>query len=242
MKKNLSIIMPAYNEGDRLEQNIREALASVQPFVDHLQLVVVDDGSEDDTFAIAKQMMDEDNRVLAIRLPVNSGKGEALRVGVNEADDSEYIAFCDADLDIHPVQLKRFIRLMDEEDADVVIGSKFHPDSNVEYPVHRRLYSFGYYLLLLVMFRLNTRDTQTGLKLFRSKTLKPVMKKILVKRFAYDIEILSVINRQKGKIASAPVDVVLSEKLRGITIKDVKDTFIDTLAIFYRMYLKHYYD
>lgn len=156
---------------------------------------------------------------------------------------TDYIAFCDADLDLAPEQLADFIDRMQRENADVVIGSKMHPESKVDYPAIRRVYSWGYYILLLILFRLNVRDTQTGLKLFKAEVLKPVMRQILVKRFAFDIEVLAIINARGYKITSAPIEVVFHRASFGrIGYQDIRNMFVDTLAIFYRLHILHYYD
>ena len=132
---------------------------------------------------------------------------------------------------------------MQRENADVVFGSKMHPESKVDYPAIRRVYSWGYYILLLILFRLNVRDTQTGLKLFKAEVLKPVMRQILVKRFAFDIEVLAIINARGYKITSAPIEVVCHRAAFGrIGYQDIRNMFVDTLAIFYRLHILHYYD
>ena len=87
------------------------------------------------------------------------------------------------------------------------------------------------------------RDTQTGLKLFKAEVIKPVMRQILVKRFAFDIEVLAIINARGYKIISAPIEVVFHRVSFGrIGFSDIRNMFIDTLAIFYRLHILHYYD
>ena len=206
-----------------------------------LPCVLVDDASSPACAAVMDQLATQANTYL-VRLPVNQGKGGALREGTAHAT-GDYIAFCDADLDLAPEQLADFIDRMQRENADVVIGSKMHPESKVDYPAIRRVYSWGYYILLLLLFRLNVRDTQTGLKLFKAEVIKPVMRQILVKRFAFDIEVLAIINARGYKIISAPIEVVFHRVSFGrIGFSDIRNMFIDTLAIFYRLHILHYYD
>ena len=96
---------------------------------------------------------------------------------------------------------------------------------------------------MLILFRLNVRDTQTGLKLFKAEVIKPVMRQILVKRFAFDIEVLAIINARGYKITSAPIEVVFHRASFGrIGYQDIRNMFVDTLAIFYRLHILHYYD
>lgn len=212
----LSVLMPAYNEEAIIYENALEAARQICPLADDYELLVIDDGSSDRTKAEIE--------------------GTAHATG-------DYIAFCDADLDLAPEQLADFIDRMQRENADVVIGSKMHPESKVDYPAIRRVYSWGYYILLLILFRLNVRDTQTGLKLFKAEVIKPVMRQILVKRFAFDIEVLAIINARGYKITSAPIEVVFHRASFGrIGYQDIRNMFVDTLAIFYRLHILHYYD
>lgn len=189
----LSVLMPAYNEEAIIYENALEAARQICPLADDYELLVIDDGSSDRTKAEIERAAAENPKICCISYQPNQGKGGALREGTAHAT-GDYIAFCDADLDLAPEQLADFIDRMQRENADVVIGSKMHPESKVDYPAIRRVYSWGYYILLLILFRLNVRDTQTGLKLFKAEVIKPVMRQILVKRFAFDIEVLAIIN------------------------------------------------
>jgi len=239
----VSIIMPGYNEGNKIYPNLVEADRVFRNmFVDY-ELLFVNDGSKDNTLEMALKAERSCSSVRVINCPVNHGKGHALREGTAAAK-GKYIVFMDSDLDLPPSQLPRFFKILFEKDADVVIGSKMHPESVSNYPLARKIVSFGYYVSLLVLFRLNTHDTQTGLKLFKAEVIKPVMKRILVKRFAFDIEVLSIINQRGYKIAESPVvlDFNRGPKWGRIHLKDIWDIVVDTLAIFYRLYILRYYD
>lgn len=195
----LSVLMPAYNEETIIYENALEAARQISPLADDYELLVIDDGSSDRTKAEIERAAAENPKIRCISYQPNQGKGGALREGTAHAT-GDHIAFCDADLDLAPEQLADFIDRMQRENADVVIGSKMHPESKVDYPAIRRVYSWGYYILLLILFRLNVRDTQTGLKLFKAEVLKPVMRQILVKRFAFDIEVLAIINARGSRL------------------------------------------
>jgi dolichol-phosphate mannosyltransferase len=239
----VSIIMPGYNEGSSIFDNLVEAdRVFCDMFADY-EILFVNDGSKDNTLEMALEAEQHCGNVRVINCPVNHGKGNALREGTATAK-GKYIVFMDSDLDLPPSQLPRFFEILFEKDADVVIGSKMHPGSVSNYPLARKIISFGYYVFLLVLFRLNTHDTQTGLKLFKADVIKPVMKRILVKRFAFDIEVLSIINQRGFKIAESPIvlDFNRGPKWGRIQLKDIRDIVIDTLAIFYRLNILRYYD
>ena len=239
---DISVVIPLLNES--------ESLPELAAWIDRVmtanrfryEAIFIDDGSSDRTKAEIERAAAENPKICCISYQPNQGKGGALREGTAHAT-GDYIAFCDADLDLAPEQLADFIDRMQRENADVVIGSKMHPESKVDYPAIRRVYSWGYYILLLILFRLNVRDTQTGLKLFKAEVIKPVMRQILVKRFAFDIEVLAIINARGYKITSAPIEVVFHRASFGrIGYQDIRNMFVDTLAIFYRLHILHYYD
>ncbi len=238
----LSLLLPAYNEGPNIYHNALKAANQVAGLADAYEVLVISDGSSDDTVYQAEKAKESNPHIDVLYYAENMGKGYALRVGTRRAT-GDYIAFCDADLDLAPSQLATFITEMQRENADVVIGSKMHAKSKINYPFFRKIYSWGYYLLLLLLFHLRTKDTQTGLKLFRAEVIKPVMSQILVKRYAFDIEVLSVIGYRGYKIISAPIELVFHRAALGrIGLADIRNMFVDTLAVFYRLKILHYYD
>lgn len=169
------------------------------------------------------------------------GKGYAIKYGIDRAS-GDLITFIDADMSIDPAQIDGFIRLMDEVDADIVIGSKRHPDSNVGYPVFRRLQSFIYQKIIAVLFHFNLRDTQTGLKLFRRDVLMRVIPRALVKAYAFDLELL-VVAHHLGytNIIEAPVDI-RQQFSTTTNLRAAWNVLMDTFAIFYRLRVLNFYD
>lgn len=238
----LSVLMPAYNEASSIAENVCETVETMHALGLDFEIVVIDDGSLDGTHAAASNALRAwPDHVRVVRCGQNEGKGNALICGACYAK-GEYIAFLDADMDLHPEQLARFFKIMQERGADAVIGSKFHPDSNVDYPPERRVYSFFYYLLVRSLFGLPVRDTQTGIKLFRRNVLDRVLPRILVKRFAFDLELLANIHHFGYRIVEAPVTLNFKRICSRLRLGTVWNVFVDTLAIFYRMRILHYYD
>lgn len=239
----LSIIMPAYNEEKLIYNSIKSTLSIVEKFAPDLELVVVNDGSRDNTKNEILKACRQDSRVRLVSSDKNRGKGNAIISGVSQAE-GKYIAFVDADLELNPAQLEGYLEKMLSDNVDVVIGCKFHKDSKVNYPLKRKIISLCYYIMLLILFHLNVKDTQTGLKVFRTEAVKPVAHLIRTSGFAYDIELLVAIHRRGFKIAQMPVEVVYVREAgtQRITVKDMWKAFKDTWAIFARVYFKHYYD
>ena len=205
-------------------------------------MIVVDDGSPDETYhEAAKLLSSQAGRVRIVQYDENQGKGNALMCGAWFAR-GDYVVFLDADMDLHPAQLPIFFEIMERTGADVVIGSKRHPLSKVNYPWIRRIYSAIYYAIIRLMFGLPVKDTQTGLKMFKREVLQRVFPRILVKRFAFDIEVLANAHRLGYKIVDAPVTLEFRRRFDRIKWRDIVAIMTDTLAIFYRMYILQYYD
>ncbi|HZY95933.1 MAG TPA: glycosyltransferase family 2 protein [Candidatus Cybelea sp.] len=238
----LSILMPAYNEAHSIAENVCETMATMRALGIDSEIVVIDDGSMDGTHAAASTALRAwPDRVRVVRCPRNEGKGNALICGATYSR-GDYVAFLDADMDLHPEQLANFFAIMEAQDADAVIGSKFHPGSKVEYPPLRRVYSFFYYMLVRSLFGLPVRDTQTGIKLFKREVLDRVLPRVLVKRFAFDLELLANVHHFGYRIAEAPVTLNFQRVCSRLRLPAVWNVFLDTLAIFYRMRILHYYD
>jgi glycosyltransferase involved in cell wall biosynthesis len=234
--------MPAYNEAVHIVPNLLETVETLSEAGYDFEVIVVDDGSADGTYLeAAKLLSSHPELVRVIHYAKNQGKGNALMCGAWFARGA-YVVFLDADMDLHPVQLPTLIELMETQAADVVIGSKRHPLSKVNYPWHRRLYSMVYYSLIRIMFGLPVKDTQTGLKIFKRSVIEDVFPRILVKRFAFDIEVLANAHRLGYKIVDAPVTILFQRKFGRLRYQDVRAILTDTLAIFYRMHILRYYD
>lgn len=168
MKHSISIIMPAYNEGGCIFDNIRMTRdIMIEAGID-VEIVAVDDGSSDTTLEEIRRAAKVFGNVVVAGNPYNMGKGRALRSGF-EYSSGEIVVFLDADLDLHPSQIKKLIDVIEETPCDVVVTSKHHPESRLDYPFSRKIASLVYYIVIRSMFNLPVRDTQTGLKVFRIK-------------------------------------------------------------------------
>jgi glycosyltransferase involved in cell wall biosynthesis len=237
----ITVIMPAFNEADIIEKNVKETIRTFNNFKVDFEIIIIDDGSRDQTWIKIKELEEKFSNVKATRNMKNYGKGRALKKGFRFAN-GEYVVFLDSDIDLHPAQLETFFDIMKLDDVDVVIGSKRHPNSKLNYPFQRRIISFIYFSIIKILFGLPIRDTQTGLKLFKYKVLKDVFPKVVVKSFAFDLEILAYAHRLGYKIAEAPVFIDSKRQFSRIGMRDMFNTGLDTLLVFYRMYFtKSYY-
>ena len=233
----LSVIMPMYNAQDVI-RNVEEAKQNIAKLRIPYELILVDDGSTNGCFEEALTLAGKDVKVVGYKK--NQGKGNAIKFGFNYVSGN-YVGFVDSGRDINPYQLGSFLRLMQETSADIIIGSKRHPGSNVYYPLARRLMSRTYQALNHLLFNLDVQDTQVGLKLFTYEILKKVFPKIAIKRFAFDLELLVIAKKMKARIIEAPV-AIRYKFGSTINMSAVFWILLDTIAIFYRDKIMHYYD
>lgn len=233
--------MPAYNEAGRIRDSMVRTHGELRKITEDFQIVAVDDGSSDETHDILDRTAREFDRITVVKLSSNRGKGEALRQGFQYAT-GQLIFFLDADMDLPPEQMGVLLDGILRDGADVVIGSKLHPQSKVDYPIRRRMISFIYFSITRILFGLPVRDTQTGLKVFRREVLERCMPRMLVKAFAYDLELLVIAHHFGYCIVEAPVVIEYHAKYGYIPLQTMKTTANDTLAIFYRLYILKYYD
>lgn len=236
----LSVIMPVYG----LEPVIRRNLTVVNDFLNGnlpYEIVPVDDGSLDASAEVLRQAAAKDpEHVHPVLVKVNSGKGNALKRGFAAARGS-HILLLDGDLDLSPSRITTFFDVMREHKASIVIGSKRHPDSVIDYPWHRRLASSVYYTLVWFLVGLPVSDTQTGMKLFTREALGWAVERMLVKTFAFDLEVLAIANAKGFKVAEAPVEMHFGNKIGCLSWRNVVQVMNDTLAIFYRLRILRYY-
>ncbi len=243
-KNRLSIIIPVYRQAKTIARDIRHIVETLEDQPLPFEVIAVVDGDMDGSLAAARKVCD--SRVRVVGYKVNKGKGYAVRYGMAQSH-GDIIGFMDAGGDLKSDGLGLMLETLLWEDADIVIGSKRHPRSKVHYPWMRRIFSWGYQMLTRVLFSINVRDTQVGMKLYKRKVLEDVLPRLLVKQFAFDIEILAVAyHLGYRKIIEAPVELNFEGVSSNITStnfwKIILNMLKDTLAVFYRLRIRHYYD
>ena len=235
----LSLITPVSNGEAFIEDSIRRIVSDLEALGRPFEVLVVSDGSVDATESLVRAI--DDPRVVPIAYAANQGKGYAICAGIAQAR-GRLVGWLDADLDIAPEVIVRAARRMEQGDVDAVIGSKRHPQSEVQYPPLRRVLSWGFQMLVRLLFRFDARDTQVGAKLFRAEMLDVVAPLLLVKRYAFDLEVLAV-GAEFGfdRVAEVPVRLEYRFTGTGINSSAARLMFRDTLAIGYRIHLRHWY-
>lgn len=241
----VSIIIPIYKQEKTIKIDLETICTTMSKTRWDYEVIAVVDGSPDDSFKEAKKVRLPNLQVY--KYDTNKGKGYAVRYGMARAT-GDYISFIDSGMDIDPNGISMLLEHMEWYNADIVVASKKHPVSQVnKYPLMRKIYSFVYYMMVKLLFGLNLKDTQTGLKVYKRQVLEKVLPRLLVKQFAFDIEILAVArNLGFTRIYEAPVKVRLgfdntSFSTLIIFDKHIQAMILDTLAIFYRLRILNYY-
>lgn len=237
----ISLIVPVYKQERTIVKNLKHILSVLEDLRYDFELITVVDGEIDDSKKKIKQAKLKNTICLSYK--ENKGKSFAIREGMKIAH-GDYIMFLDAGNEIDPNGISMLLEHMEWYNADIIVGSKRHPVSFVQYSPLRRVLSLGYYWMVKILFGINVRDTQAGIKVFRKKVLEKILPKLVEKKFAGDLEIL-VVAKIYGynRIYEAPIklDYSLASVTSAATLKSIWGMFVDTLAIYYRAYIIRYY-
>lgn len=241
--KLLSLIIPVYHQEKTIRKQLQNILGELALLATPFELIVVVDGMDDKSFEEAKKV--RSSNLVVTGYKTNHGKGYAVRFGMGKSR-GDIIGFLDAGGDLSELGLSMMLEHFKWYNADIIVGSKRHPVSKVQYPISRKLLSWGYQQLTKLLFGLNVRDTQVGMKLYRRKVLEDVLPRLLVKEFAFDIEILAV-SHSLGytRIFEAPVelDFTGASSITSLSVwKIILNMLKDTFAVYYRLRILHYYD
>ncbi len=240
-RPKFSVIIPAYDEELNIGKTVSEIYNVFKKFGHGFEIIIVNDGSTDKTAEQLGLLVDQICEVSAVNLDRNYGKGYAIRMGAVRSK-GEYIVFMDADLDIHPKQIGQVVDMLDKNLFNVAIGSKRHPESELDYPVSRRIISTIYYWIVRIMFGLNVSDTQAGIKIYKREVIMSILPRIIVKKYAFDLEMLVAAHKLGYRIVEFPIRLTFSRKFGRITLGDCWKTGVDTLAIFYRHRILDFYN
>lgn len=235
----ISLILPVFDESLVLD-NIKRVGSEFKKLNRDWEAVCVFDSSLEKSSSKLKLARLPYVKTLFYPLK-NFGQGFALCYGFNQSV-GDLVFFWEGGFDLSPNQLLLYVDLMSLLKADVVIGSKRHPLSYVYYSRLRRFCSKVYQLLVKILFGLNVTDTQVGLKLYKRQVLNKVIPKIIIKNWAFGLEILVVAhNLGFRRIVEAPIEIKKHFTGKQLTPQNIHLLLRDTLAIFYRKYLIKYY-
>lgn len=228
MSLALSVVIPAFNEGRRLGPTLETVLAYLEGRGEGFEVVVVDDGSADDTTAVARGY--ETRGVRTLRLECNRGKGGALRAGVLETSGAA-VLLTDADLSTPIGELELLERRLPQ--AAVVLGSRATDDARVtvHQPIHRELMGKAFNLILRLLRMTDLHDTQCGFKLLRGDVARELFADLTIDRFAYDVELVWLARRRGYEVVEVGVEWANSAATTVRPLADSARMLFDVLRL-----------
>lgn len=233
---SISLIVPAFRQEKTILVDIRAKLRVLQKTGLRHELLVIVDGTEDKT----QQKLADAHlpNVTCLQYQHNRGKAYAIRFGMRLAR-YQYVMFMDAGREIDPHGITMLLEHMQWYDADIIVGSKRHPVSQVHYSPARKILSWGYYWLVRLLFAVKVTDTQAGIKVFRRSVVRAIIPDLIENGFVGDLEML-LIARKHGytRIFEAPIKLnyQLESVTSAATVRAVWQILIDTA----RLYLRHF--
>jgi dolichyl-phosphate beta-glucosyltransferase len=231
---DLSMVIPAYNEARRLPPTLARLRDYLDAGPDGYEVLVVDDGSDDDTVAVARGVASEWPQLEVLTLPHNQGKGAAVRKGMLHARGA-LRAFSDADLSTPIEELPR-LRSRLGGACHVAIASRDAPGSDIQVhqPRWREFMGRTYNRILRLLVLPGIRDTQCGFKLFTSEAAEACFAPLDTFRFGFDAEVLVRAHRRGWEIAEVPVQWRHVEESRVGGIGDALRMLYDLVLLRFR--------
>ncbi|MFB0919878.1 MAG: glycosyltransferase [Oscillospiraceae bacterium] len=226
--KKISLVIPAYNEAIIIKKTVETALCFLEHYCSCYELIISDDGSTDDTKRIVESMAQEHLRCIS-HFP-NRGKGSAVREGIL-ASCGEIVVYTDADLAYGIEAVGELLDKLENEGADIAIGSrKLHPEGYEDYPLIRLLASrlFSFLTGLLAGFQY---DTQCGLKAFTAKAAAQIFSRCETDGFAFDFEAMMLVKGQGFTVAQLPVKIINHRESKVAVLRDSIKMFADIIRI-----------
>lgn len=227
----VSLVIPAYNEEKRIKRTLMQAHQYMKATFDSYEIIVVDDGSQDGTRALVEGLPVAGIKLIALE---HRGKGHALRQGMLSAS-GDVVFFTDADLPYALTNISESLEIMNNkaEKVHAVIGARdlYREKSQRPYPLHRRILSRGYAMIVDAVLKLDIPDTQCGFKGFRGDIVEELFSQLTIDGFGYDIELLYLMRKLGYVIYRLPVQVNHQEGSKVHLIRDSIRMFKDIIIV-----------
>ena len=225
-----SIIVPCYNEAHRIGPSLERIFAYMDRHHPDYEVVLVDDGSTDGTAELVRQRFAERPQLRIVSYGGNRGKGYAVRFGSLQAT-GELLLFTDADLSTPIEEMEQMVRLV-AQGSDLVIGSRAHAQADIRerQPLYRELAGKLFNVLVRLIVLRDFHDTQCGFKLFRSATMTPVLQRLVIDGFAFDVEMIAVAYALGLQVREVPV-VWINSPTSMVRLWPALRAYVDLLRI-----------
>src|SRR5919202_1945068 len=232
----ISVVIPVHNQEIQISALLTKIKEILNSTMQSYEIVVVNDGSYDKTLNILQKEKLLDPCIKIISYMPNRGKGHAVKTGVMQASGS-IIIFVNGDFNISHDKIKEYIDEL--KNCDLVIASKRHPLSKVNAPTSRIFLSRVFNLLVRLFVGVKMKDTQSGLKDGNGAALRMIFGVMLVKRYAFDVELLTIATAMHLNIRELPIEINLDH---GFRIQDIVKMLLDITAISYRHRIRRWYN
>jgi len=231
----ISVVIPVFNQQKKISYSLEKIKQAVESAFSDYELIVVNDGSTDNTLSILRTINSLDPHVRIISYTPNRGKGYAVKQGVlNSLGD--VVIFLDGDLDISPDSIKDYIKRLDT--SDLVIASKRHPESIVTVPRSRAFLSGAFHLIIRIATGISQKDTQAGFKVGEGGIMRTIFKDMTINRYAFDVELLTIASILRLRVQEMPVILMIDKKFK---IKEIVNMLMDVARITYRYRIASHY-
>ena len=222
------VTMPVFNEAKMIRQDLIELHSLCSKTLPDFELLIVDDGSTDETPTILESMVKKLEHTSIMRQKINGGRGRALR-SAWQAKDADIYMYIDADLAPDINQIPNFVKHM-ENGCDLVIASRYLPGSNVERPFLRDIAARYYNQLIRIIFKSKVYDHQCGLKAFSAPLIENILSKCNSPDWFWDTEMIVFAQLQGYKIGEIPIYWVEPRSKYTPIKRLIKDTMLHSVG------------
>ena len=220
----LSIIIPAYNAESTIETVVKNISKLIDDANISYEIISVNDGSIDETLAILQKLEGKFN-LSYVSYSENKGKGFAIRTGILSSH-GKFVLYTDGDLDVSTNLILEYLKYL--ELHDIAIASKKHPDSKIHNIQSRIFLSNLFNFSVRALTNLSIKDTQVGFKIGRGDIVRRIFNNMVIDRFSFDVEFLTIAILLKLKIIELPIEMTLK---RHFNLKDILRMLLDLLRI-----------
>lgn len=227
-----SIVVPAYNEAERLTSSLQRILTYIEESKWSAEIIIVNDGSRDETAAMVKEFAERSPIVRLIENPGNRGKGYSVRNGMLSAS-GQFLLFTDADLSSPIEEAPKLLAAIENGQADVAIGSRYLQSElqTRKQPIHRRMLGRAFNLALRAILGLSYVDTQCGFKAFSRNAVNTIFPNMKIERWGFDPEILFLAKRYGLRVVEVPVSWAHDHRSKINPIRDGTRMFGELMRV-----------
>jgi dolichyl-phosphate beta-glucosyltransferase len=236
----ISLIIALHNEASRFPANLFHFKSAIQSIDSDWEIILVDDGSTDDTWKMVRRLASEDRHIRCVSNGVNLGQGAAIKMGAL-LSRGDVVMYSDADLSV-PVSYFQILVDRIREGNDVAVGSRWQPEAKIAIPQPRLRKTLGriYYALIHRLLLAGIHDTNCGLKAYRGDAARLVFGFVRSWRWAFNVEHLWLARRAGYRIVEVPVEWSHKEGSKVRVFRDCLFTLWEIFAINVRRFFRLY--